>query len=137
MWNQVLGVETSILNQEWKVFLDTRQQRVDTQVYRGGWIGDYNDPNTFAELMLSTSGLNNMGYANAEYDELVRRASQEGDLERRAELLQQAEVLLLEDLPIMPIYTYTTTRLVKPWVRGYESNIMDHHRSKNFYILSH
>ncbi len=137
MWNQVLGVETSILNQEWKVFLDTRQQRIDTQVYRGGWIGDYNDPNTFAELMLSTSGLNNMGYVNAEYDDLVRAAAQESDLARRAELLQQAEVLLLEDLPIMPIYTYTTTRLVKPWVGGYESNIMDHHRSKNFYILRH
>ena len=61
----------------------------------------------------------------------------EGDLKRRAELLQQAERVLLEDLPIMPLYFYVTARLVKPWVGGYTPNIMDHHRSRNFYILKH
>ena len=61
----------------------------------------------------------------------------EGDLARRADLLQQAEAILLEDMPILPIYYYVTSKLVKPWLGGYESNIMDHHRSKNFYILSH
>jgi oligopeptide transport system substrate-binding protein len=40
-------------------------------------------------------------------------------------------------MPIMPIYIYVRTRLVKPWVGGYEPNIMDHHRSKNFFILAH
>jgi oligopeptide transport system substrate-binding protein len=137
MWKQVLGVEVSILNQEWKVFLDTRRQKIDTQIYRSGWIGDYNDANAFAELMVSRSGLNDSGYSNPEYDALVRQAANEGDLERRAHLLQQAEAILLEDMPIMPIYIYVRTRLVKPWVGGYEPNIMDHHRSKNFFILAH
>jgi oligopeptide transport system substrate-binding protein len=137
MWKQVLGVEVSILNQEWKVFLDTRRQKIDTQIFRSGWIGDYNDANAFAELMVSRSGLNDAGYSNPEYDALVRQAANEGDLERRAHLLQQAEAILLEDMPIMPIYIYVRTRLAKPWVGGYEPNIMDHHRSKNFYILAH
>jgi len=137
MWNEVLGVEVSILNQEWKVFLDTRRQKIDTQVVRNGWIGDYNDANSFAELMLSTSGLNDAGYANPAYDALVHAASREGDLARRADLLQQAEAVMLEDMPVLPIYFYVTTRLVKPWVGGYETNIMDHHRSKNFLILEH
>jgi oligopeptide transport system substrate-binding protein len=137
MWNQVLGVEAGILNQEWKVFLDTRRQKIDTQIFRGGWIGDYNDAFTFAELMLSTSGLNDSGYSNLQYDALLQEASMEGDLARRAELLQQAEAILLEDMPILPIYYYVTSKLVKPWLGGYEPNIMDHHRSKNFYILSH
>ena len=137
MWKQVLGVETSILNQEWKVFLDTRRQKIETEVFRGGWIGDYNDANTFAELLISGGGINDPGYSNTAYDALVRQASREGDLVRRAELLQQAEAVLLEDMPIMPVYFYVNPRLVKPWVRGYESNIMDHHRSKNLYILAH
>ncbi len=137
MWKQVLGADASILNQEWKVFLDTRRQKLDTQIYRGGWIGDYNDAYTFSELMLSTSGLNDSGYANPRYDALVRQASREGDLLKRADLLQQAERILLEDLPILPIYFYVTTKLMKPWVGGYQPNIMDHHRSKNFYILEH
>jgi len=137
MWKQTLGVEVSILNQEWKVFLDTRRQKEITQVFRGGWIGDYNDAYTFAELMQSNSGLNDPGYVSAEYDNLLALASAEGDVAKRAELLQQAEVVLLEDMPIMPLYSYVTTRLVKPWVGGYSPNIMDHHRSKNFYLLKH
>ena len=137
MWKQVLGADVSILNQEWKVFLDTRAQKTDTQVFRNGWIGDYNDANTFAELFHSDSGLNHTGWANAEYDELLGLAAAEGNLARRAEYLQQAEVILLEALPIMPIYFYVSTRLIKPWVGGYVTNIMDQHRTKNFYILKH
>ena len=137
MWKQALGVEVEILNQEWKVFLDTRRQRIDTEVYRGGWIGDYNDAYTFAELFSADSALNDSGYDNPEYDQLLREASAEGNPERRAELLQRAETQLLEDLPILPIYFYVTARMVKPWVGGYTSNIMDHHRSKDFHILDH
>ena len=137
MWKQTLGVEVAILNQEWKVFLDTRQQKIETEIYRSGWIGDYNDAYTFAELFASGGGLNHTGYSSLDYDRLLREASAEGDLKRRAELLQQAERVLLEDLPIMPLYFYVTARMVKPWVGGYTPNIMDHHRSRNFYILKH
>ena len=137
MWKEALGVEVKILNQEWKVFLDTRRQRIETEVYRGGWIGDYNDAYTFAELFESNSALNDSGYSNPQYDQLLRDATEEGDTVRRAELLQQSERILLEDLPILPLYFYVSSRMVKPWVGGYTSNIMDHHRSKNFYILEH
>lgn len=132
-----LGVETSILNQEWKVYLDARRQKIDTQVYRAGWIGDYNDANTFASLYLSTSELNDPGYANPRYDELVYLAAAEGVLASRAEYLQEAERILLADLPILPLYFYVTTRLVKPWVAGLEPNIMNHHHSKHLRILAH
>ncbi len=137
MWRQVLGVETQILNQEWKVFLDTRRQKLETEVFRGGWIGDYNDANTFAALFLSNSQINDAGYDSERYDELVRLAAAENDLVKRAEYLEEAERQLLEDLPIMPIYFYVTSRLIKPWVVGYESNIMNHHHSKNFKLLAH
>ena len=137
MWREVLGVESQITNQEWKVFLDTRRQKIDTEVFRAGWIGDYNDANTFAALFLSTSEVNDAGYANPRYDELIYSAANETDLARRAEYLEAAERLLLEDLPIMPLYFYATTRLVKPWVAGFEQNIMNHHHSKDLRILAH
>ena len=136
MWRQVLGVQTSIVNQEWKVYLDTRNQ-FRTQAFRAGWIGDYNDPYTFAEIAHSESGLNNFGYDNPEYDRLLGLASAEIDLEKRAEYLQEAERVLLDDMPLIPIYFYVTTRMVKPWVGGYEANIMDHFRTKDLYILEH
>jgi oligopeptide transport system substrate-binding protein len=137
MWKRVLGVEARITNQEWKVFLDTRDKKVDTQVYRHGWIGDYNDAFTFAEMLRSTTGLNDTGYANPEYDRLVVAAQAELDLDKRGELLEAAERVMLADMPILPIYIYVTARLVKPWVGGYQSNIMDHHPHKDLYILKH
>lgn len=137
MWREVLGVETSILNQEWKVYLDTRRQKIDTQVYRAGWIGDYNDANTFAALFLSTSEMNDSGYVSPRYDELIYLAADETDLAARAEYLQEAERIFLEDLPVMPLYFYATTRLVKPWVAGLGQNIMNHNHSKDLRILAH
>ncbi len=137
MWKQVLGAEVTLRNQEWKVFLDTRQARTETQVFRNAWIGDYNDAYTFAELYHSDSGLNNTGWGNDEYDRLLGLASAEADLAVRADYLQRAEAILLEEMPILPIYHYVTVRLVKPWVGGFSPNIMDHHRSKDYYILDH
>ncbi|MFW2405519.1 MAG: peptide ABC transporter substrate-binding protein [Gammaproteobacteria bacterium] len=137
MWKQVLGVETTLTNQEWKVFLDTRNRQEITQVFRGGWIGDYNDAFTFTQLMYSTNEMNHPGYASEAYDELVRRAAAEGDLDKRARILAEAESILLEDMPIIPVYFYVSTHLVRPWVGGREPNIMDHHYTKNLYILKH
>lgn len=136
MWKTVLGVETALANQEWKVFLDTTNQR-NTQIFRFGWIGDYNDAFTFAELLKSTSGNNDPGYANPKYDRLLELAQAELDLEKRGDLLEEAERILLEDLPIIPLYFYVKARMVKPWVQGYEPNIMDHHLHKYFSILKH
>jgi len=136
MWRQVLGVETSLVNQEWKVYLDTRNQ-FRTQVFRAGWIGDYNDAYTFAEIQHSKSELNNTGWSNPEYDRLLELAAAETDLDKRAEYLHQAERVLLEDMPLIPIYFYVTTRLVQPWVVGYEANIMDHFRTQDLKILKH
>ncbi len=137
MWKRVLGVEATLANQEWKVFIDTRNQKKDTQVYRHGWIGDYNDAFTFAELMRSTSGQDDTGYDNPEYDRLVAASQSELDLEKRATLLEQAERVLLADMPILPLYYYVTMHMTKPWVRGYDPNIMDHHLSKFVYVLKH
>jgi oligopeptide transport system substrate-binding protein len=136
MWKTVLGVETTLANQEWKVFLDTTNQR-NTQIFRFGWIGDYNDAFTFAELLKSTSGNNDPGYSNPEYDRLLELAQAELDLDKRGDLLEEAERVLLNDLPIIPLYFYVKARMVKPWVQGYESNIMDHHLHKYFSILKH
>ena len=137
MWKQVLGVETTLANQEWKVFLDTLKRKVDSQVFRMAWIGDYNDAFTFAEMMLSTSGTNYTGYDNPEYDRLIQASTKELDPDKREGELEAAERVLLADMPIIPLYFYVKSRLVKPWVGGYEPNIMDHHYHKDFYVLKH
>nr|MBV6629757.1 peptide ABC transporter substrate-binding protein [Oceanococcus sp. HetDA_MAG_MS8] len=136
MLKQALGVRVNLINEEWKVFLQTRKQKRITQLFRAGWIGDYDDAYTFAELLHTKHGINDSGYSNPEYDALLEQASIEADEHRRRELLQDAERLLLEDLPILPIYFYVSKRMISPLVDGYAPNIMDHHYSKNFRLLA-
>lgn len=137
MWKQVLGVQTRLLNQEWKVFLQTRQAKITTQVFRSGWIGDYNDAYTFAELMYSDNEQNDAGWVNADYDRLLGEASVERDLVKRARLMEAAERILLDEVPLIPVYFYVSKHLVKPWVGGFVPNIMDHIYTKDLYILQH
>ncbi len=134
MWKQWLGVKATLRNQEWKVYLQTRRLGVDTQVFRAGWIGDYNDPNTFMEILHSGHGLNDVGYDNPAFDAVLDAASREPDPTRRAALMHDAEAMIVEDLPVLPLYFYVTKHLVKPWVKGWEGNIMDHHPTRRLWI---
>lgn len=131
MWRKQLGVKTKLKNQEWKSYLATRKDPEQLQAFRAGWIGDYNDANTFLEILQSQHGMNNEGYANSKFDELLLQAANEGEMTQRANLLQQAEQLILQEMPTMPIYFYVSSALVKPYVQGYVDNIQDHHYSKH------
>ncbi|MDG1462662.1 MAG: peptide ABC transporter substrate-binding protein [Gammaproteobacteria bacterium] len=135
MWKQNLGVKTTLLNQEWKVFLQTRTDQANTEIFRSGWIGDYDDAYTFLQLLVSDNEQNDSGYKNAEYDELLVFASRETNLTKRQEYMQQAEALMLKDMPVMPIYFYVSKHLVKPWVKGLTPNIMDHVYTKDLHLV--
>lgn len=137
MWQEALGIETELVNEEWKVYLETRRTKQDTQVFRAGWIGDYNDAYNFLEILHSESGLNDSGWDNERYDELLEQSSQEKDLERRARIMRQAEGILLEEMPVIPVYFYVTKRLVKPWVGNYRPHIQDFVYTKDLEILKH
>jgi len=134
MWKEHLGVDARLINQEWKVMLQTRQDTSAWQVMRYGWIGDYNDAFTFLEIFQSTHGQNFTGFADSRYDELLAAAARQPDLERRTELMRLAEQRVLDAYPIVPVYFYTNKHLVKPYVRGFRANIMDHNYSRHFRI---
>ncbi len=137
MWKQALGVKVRLVNEEWKVFLENRKQKRVTQLFRAGWIGDYNDPYTFLEILHSRHGLNDEGYANPEYDALLDRASVETDPEKRFALLRRAEAIALADHPVIPLFGYVSKHLVNPRVGGWVDNILDHHYTKDLYIREH
>ncbi len=137
MLRQTLGIETTLVNEEFKVFLQTRNEKKLTQLFRAGWIANYADPNTFAELMLSDSGLNDTGYASPAYDKLVKTAAQTVDPVQRMHLLEAAERQLMVDLPIVPLYDYVRKQMVKPYVLGYEPNILGEAYSKEVSIAKH
>jgi oligopeptide transport system substrate-binding protein len=135
MWKELLGVNASLRNEEWKVYLESRDEK-KFQVIRQGWIGDYNDANTFLELMKSDIGKQNSpGYDSRVYDHAMREAEVTVDLKKRAALMQQAEAILLDDLPIIPIFHYVSKRSVKSHVKGWVDNVMDHHPTRYLSIV--
>ncbi|TAJ51134.1 MAG: peptide ABC transporter substrate-binding protein [Nevskiaceae bacterium] len=135
MWKQWLGVRTRLLNEEFKVFIQNRNLRKITQLFRAVWIADYDDPTAFTDILHSNHGQNDMAYNNSEYDSLLAQAAAEVDPSRRRGHLAQAEQLLLRDQPVLPIYTYTSKHLVKPWVQGWQDNPLDIHYSKDLRIV--
>jgi oligopeptide transport system substrate-binding protein len=135
MWKQVLGVNTSLVNEEWKVFLQNREQKVLTQVFRAGWISDYNDPYSFLELFRTGHGRNDYAYSNESFDALLVEIARERVPARRNRMMHEAERLLLADAPIIPVYTYVTKRLVDRHVQGWQHNVMDHHYSRSMFKL--
>jgi oligopeptide transport system substrate-binding protein len=130
MWKQVLGVKTTLRNEEWKVYLNSRTQR-QFQVIRAGWIGDYNDASNFLDLFRSDIGtMNPSAWKNPEYDKLMQTAEAETDVKKRAKLMQSAEKILLQQMPIIPIYYYTTQHLVNKKIEGWQDNTMDIHPTR-------
>ena len=135
MWKQTLGVNATLVNEEFRVFLQNREQKVITQVFRSGWISDYNDPYSFLELFRTGHGRNDYGYSNTTFDALLDEAGLERVRARRERLMFEAERVLMTDLVIIPVYTYVTKRLVDPHLRGWHNNVMDHHPTRNMFKL--
>jgi len=131
MWTQHLGVQVELANVEWKVYL-ARQSKLDYQLSRAGWIGDYADPNTFLDMWITGGGNNQTGWSNKRYDELIARAGcGTPDPRERMKLLAEAEKLLVADeVPILPLFTYVNKGMLSRKVKGWHPNILDQHPLK-------
>jgi oligopeptide transport system substrate-binding protein len=134
MWREHLNIEVTLLNQEWKVYLDSESSG-DYQISRAGWIGDYVDPNNFLDMFLCDGGNNRTGWCNEEYDRLILEVAPTAKThEERLAVFTQAETMLMDDLPVLPIYTYTTKHLVHPSLKNLANNIMDMQRYTEIYL---
>ena len=130
MWKKNLNINVTLQNQEWKVYLD-RQRQMDYQISRAGWTGDYPDPNTFLDMWTSWSQQNQTGWSDTKYDALIRKAAITKDPDARLEVFQEAEEILMDQLPIIPIYIYTRVYALHPAVKNWHANVLDHHPWKH------
>lgn len=123
MWKQAFGIDFQLENAEFKIVLERRLEG-DYQIARAGWIGDYLDPNTMLDIMMTNNGNNDAFYSNPEYDKLLEEAGNSADNEFRFEKMAEAEKILMEDMGVAPIYFYTQPYLQKPYVTGvYKINL--------------
>ncbi len=118
-WKKNLGIEVALVNQEWATFLDTRQTSHDFEFCRAGWVGDYLDPNTFLDMFITGSGLNDGLYSNAKYDELIKKAATMPAGKARMDTLRQAEeIMITADQAVIPFYHYVEQDLIDTKVWG-------------------
>jgi oligopeptide transport system substrate-binding protein len=133
MWKQNLNIDVELANTDWKVYL-SRQNIGDYTIARAGWIGDYPDPKTFLDMMVSGRGNNQTGWSNYEYDNLLIKAAQSPSQEERFKHFYKAEQILMDELPIIPIYTYTRVYMLNQDVKGWSPNLLDSHPYQFVYL---
>jgi oligopeptide transport system substrate-binding protein len=136
MWHSVLGAEVSMDESEFKVLVQNRELRL-LPLFLDSWIGDFADPVNFLQLFSGDSSLNYGAYADTRFDELLGQAAQEPDNAARYRLLEQSEAVLNDDAAYIPLYYYTTRHLIKPYVQGWRSNLLDRNLSRYLYVLEH
>ncbi len=134
MWRAELGITVRIAMKEQRVWLNDETQ-LNYDISNARWIGDYVEPYTFLELFYSFSGNNNTGWANAEYDAVLKSASSLSDESTRYDEYQKAETILLEDAPIAPIYHGTQAYLIRPEVKGWPPALLGFHRYQNVQLI--
>ncbi|MFJ7753761.1 peptide ABC transporter substrate-binding protein [Peribacillus muralis] len=116
MWRDNLGVEVTLENAEFQVKLD-REKAGDFEISRAGWVGDYVDPMTF--MLWETDGAyNDAGWSNKEYDKLLNEAKSTMEPKERMDALHKAEKVMIDEMPILPVYFYTKPYMVKSNVTG-------------------
>jgi oligopeptide transport system substrate-binding protein len=133
MWRRELGIEVRLVNQELKSTQDARRTG-DFQILRSVWVADYPDPMSFLAIWRSDSGNNFTGWSSADYDRLLDEAAHTLVPAARNALLQQAETVLLEAAPIIPVDYYTHIFLKQPSVHGWHPTLLDHHPYKYVWL---
>lgn len=125
-WNKVFGLKVKLENKDWKVFLD-HVHSGQFQIARAGGVAGINDPITFLEdFRYPNAGTNSSSWSSDKYQELITTAELTNDPLKRLMLLKEAESLLIHEMPIAPIYIYTSSYVKKNYVKNvYVSSLGD------------
>ena len=132
-WKNNLGIDVELRNMEWNSYL-AAQRTMEYSVCRAGWVPDYPDANTFIDMWVTGGENNETGWSNTAYDDLVRQAAEEPDPVARLRRMEEAEAILMDELPIVPIYYYTGKNIVSPKVKGFYHNALEKYPVQLFRI---
>ena len=134
MWKIHLNIDIRLTNQEWKVYLDS-ESNGDYEISRAGWIGDYVDPNNFLDMFICGGGNNRTGWCNEDYDKLIlQEAPRKKSDQNRFAIFREAEEILIDEMPVIPIYTYTSKNLVHSSLKNLNPNILNQASYKDLFL---
>lgn len=125
-----IGINATLNEVEGTTYFNFLQEKGMFDITRDGWIGDYNDPNSFLELFTTGNYFNYADWSNKDYDALMAKSATATDLAERAKILSEAEKILLSDGAVVPLMYYASTALVADKIQGYEDNLMNSHATR-------
>ena len=125
-WKNNLGIDVELKNSEWATYLSSIHS-MEYSIARAGWVPDYPDANTFIDMWITDGENNETGWSNLDYDALVKKAAEESDPDQRLRWMEQAEAILMAEMPVIPIYYYVSKGMVSPRVKGFFPNVQDQH----------
>lgn len=130
-WASNLGINATIRNSEWKVYLE-ELNNLNYQIGRMGWIADYNDASTFLDMYRTKdTGNNQTGWENPDFKAKLDEANKEQDPAKRTQLLVDAEAIIMDEMPVIPLYFYTNNYVVKDGVKGMVPDALGNIQLKN------
>ncbi|MGL6100515.1 MAG: peptide ABC transporter substrate-binding protein [Fusobacteriaceae bacterium] len=119
MYKKNLGVDIKAEFVEWPVY-QKRNDELDYEMGGQAWTGDYNDPNTFLDMWISTAGIVKNGWKSSEYDALIDKASKTANPEERLNYFKEAEkMLIVDEAVIAPTLYRMNSTFVRKYVKGY------------------
>ncbi|HEX3731271.1 MAG TPA: peptide ABC transporter substrate-binding protein [Opitutaceae bacterium] len=133
MWRKNLGIELTLTNQEWKVYLDSLHGH-NFQLIRTGWIADFADPDVFLETLETGNGNNNGAWSDPAYDRLLHEALNAKTQADRYAIYQRMDRIVVDQCPVLPIFYYTKVYALRPSVKGWWPTLLDEHPYKYVYL---
>ena len=133
MWKRELGIDVTLSNQEWKVYLNAMRDGT-YDIARAGWIGTVPDPHDYLQNIRSSAGNNFTGWGNADYDRILAESERTPENAARFRLLNQLDEIFVREMPLAPLFHYTRPILIRPSVKGFPGNQRDQRWYKNMYL---
>ncbi|MGB8955161.1 MAG: peptide ABC transporter substrate-binding protein [Tumebacillaceae bacterium] len=118
VWRQKLGIEVEVENIPLKALLQKTQQH-SFDILFSGWNPDYDDAMTYLGMWTTNSDYNSVQWSNPKYDELIAAANKETEKKKRIQQMQDAERILMDELPIAPLFWPGVTLLTRPYVKNW------------------
>ncbi|MCH9610598.1 MAG: Oligopeptide-binding protein OppA [Chlamydiales bacterium] len=133
-WLETLGLTIQLESCDWKLYL-AKLAAKNYQIARLGWAGEHHDPISYLENYRDSSNENNeAGWENSRYRRLLEESNYELEPKQRLALLLEAEEILMEEMPIIPIYFIHFAYLKKPYVKGGSVSFLGNLNLKGIWI---
>lgn len=134
MWKEILNINIELEKEKYRVYRK-RMYAIDYDITRSSWVGDYIDPSTFLDIFDAPDNPNNRtGWSSPEYSRLLSHARLTTDTKQRFASYARAEEILMNEMPIIPLFHSISHHLIKPYVEGLHPHLMDLHPLKNVIV---